>query len=108
MSVDEGSAALRRQLLPDKHLLSALALNTGGSVISLRPFSDPRSAKVAGTVMARRVSERAAPADCQVCDCVPDGHGGAMGHLQCHQCIVPTVDVVMENWDKFVESKRGG
>ncbi len=102
MSLDAGSAALKRQLRPAKDYLSALALETGGSVFSLGPLSrsQRRSHKVAGTVFARRVSSRAEPSPCQVCDCVPDPHGGSGGQVQCHRCILPQVDIVQENWER--------
>ncbi len=110
MNVDEGSTSLRRQLRPFKDYLSALALETGGSVFTLRRLSrtdaDSLTTKRAATVLARRVSQRAEPSPCQVCDCVPDPLGGAgRGHLQCHRCILPEVDIVQQNWERF---QKGG
>ncbi len=110
MSSDAGSTSLRRQLRPSKDYLSALALETGGSVFTLRRLSrrtSPTMAKRAGTVLARRMSLRAEPSPCQVCDCLPDPSGAAgRGQLQCHRCILPEIDIVQKNWDR-ISRQRG-
>lgn len=103
---DEGDRALRRQLRLPKDYLSALAMESGGTVFSLQRFDpqDKLTSKMASTVLSRQLALRAEPSSCQVCDCLPNRDG--QGHLQCHKCILPEIDIVLRNW--HVHGPAGG
>lgn len=95
----KGDRALRRQLRLPKDYLSALARESGGTVFNLQRFDveDKLTAKMAATVLSKQVALRAEPSPCQVCDCLPNRDG--KGHLQCHKCILPEIDIVLRNWN---------
>ena len=74
---------------PNKHYFTAGQL-----------FSKKRTTlKKASTAMSKAVSKLSKPEQCQVCDCIPNADG--QGRLMCHKCILPTIDIVLQNWEKY-------
>ncbi len=92
---------LRRQLKDPKDYVSTLAQETGGTVFTLDKLASRKrtTAKKASTVIARELALRSHPSECQICDCIATADGE--GQQQCHKCIMPAVDVVLKNWEKY-------
>ena len=76
------SPSLRSLLVPSKDIASALALETGGSVLNFPQERD------SADIFADQLTLRAAAKRdiCQSCDCLTDEDG--KGRLQCRRCVV--------------------
>lgn len=94
-------SSLRPQIQDPKTHLTTLTQESGGLVFDLGRLSIKKKAtlKKASTAMSKALSNLSQPVQCQVCDCIanPDGQG----QLMCHKCILPTIDLVLQNWEKY-------
>ena len=81
-----GEADLRKYIRLPKDLCVALTQDTKGSVFSARQWADPRPVvqKKFVDVWVRTISHKAAPTECQKCECVADETGSGMN--QCSSC----------------------
>jgi len=93
---------LRRQLKDPKNLLSTLAQESGGSAFDLDRLENGKrtTVKKASTMMGKSIAELSDPLECQVCDCLANANG--KGRLMCHRCILPSIDIVLQNWDNLL------
>ena len=99
-------SSLRRQLKIPKNYVATLAPESGGSAFNIGKLSNTLGAlkvKTAGTVMANKIALTAEPSSCQVCDCLANRDG--RGSLQCHRCILPQVDFVLQNWKHYSKER---
>jgi hypothetical protein len=94
---------LRKQLLDPKNYLSTLAIESGpGTVFDLQKLEQGiRSSKKEVAVMISQQIVRTGghPPECQVCDCLVNKDG--RGSLQCSVCIMPELDIVLDNWEQY-------
>merc|ERR1711997_789688 len=56
--------------------------------------------KKASTMMGKTIAELSDPLECQVCDCLANANG--KGRLMCHRCVLPSIDIVLQNWDNLL------
>lgn len=93
--------SLRAQIQDPKTHLTTLAQESGGLVFDLdQLFVKKRvTLKKASTAMSKSVGKLSQPTECQVCDCLANADG--QGRLMCHKCILPTIDIVLQNWEKY-------
>jgi hypothetical protein len=92
---------LRRQLKNPKDHLSTLAQESGGTVFNLNKLATRKrsTAKKASSVISQEVARLCQPSECQVCDCLANADG--QGRLMCHKCILPSIDIVLQNWEQY-------
>jgi hypothetical protein len=81
-----GEPDLRRYIRLPKDLCVALTQDTDGSVFSVRQWLDsrPLTQKQFVDVMVRTIARKAAPTDCQLCQCATDE--AQVGFSQCGRC----------------------
>jgi hypothetical protein len=81
-----GEEDLRKYVRMPKDLCVALTQDASGAVFSARQWVDSRAAvqKKFGDVMVRAFARKAAPTDCQSCECVTDESGA--GVSRCQSC----------------------
>ena len=101
ITASSSDGPLRRQLKDPKDFVTTLAQETGGAVFTLKKLDVRKrtTAKKASSVIAREVAVRSHPSECQVCDCLANADGE--GQLQCHKCILPAIDIVIKNWERY-------
>lgn len=94
---------LRRQLKDPKDHVSTLAQETGGSVFDLNRLASGKrvTAKKASTMVGKAIAELSRPLECQVCDCLANADG--KGRLMCHRCVMPSIDIVLQNLESMLE-----
>ena len=97
-------ASLRPQIQDPKTHLTTLTQESGGLVFDLDQLLSKKrmTLKKASTALSKAVSQLSEPVDCQVCDCLPSSDG--QGLMMCHKCILPTIDIVLQNWEKYGET----
>jgi hypothetical protein len=81
-----GEEDLRKYIRMPKDLCVALTQDTYGAVFSARQWLDSRTLvqKKFSDIMVRAIARKAAPTECQVCECVADQNGNGMS--QCQSC----------------------
>ena len=91
---------LRKQLAEGKNLLKTLVQESRGSLFDLSRFEARKrsSVKKATTIISGSIAEQSRALECQVCDCLSNSDG--KGRLMCHRCISPSIDIVLQNWQK--------
>lgn len=88
--------SLRRALKSPKELLTTLVQEVNGSVFDLEKLVQrQRQVKRASTAFSKVVADLSQPLACQVCDCLSGEDG--RGRLMCHKCILPSLDIVLQN-----------
>ena len=81
-----GEPDLRKYIRLPKDLCAALTQDVDGSIFSVRQWLDSRPLiqKRFVDVMARTIARKAAPTECQICECVADETG--VGASRCRSC----------------------
>jgi len=81
-----GEEDLRKYIRMPKDLCVALTQDANGAVFSARQWVDSRPVvqKKFSDIMVRAIARKAAPTECQVCECAADQNGN--GVSQCHSC----------------------
>lgn len=81
-----GEEDLRKYIRIPKDLCVALTQDANGTVFSARQWVDSRPVmqKKFSDIMVRAIARKAAPTECQVCECVADQNGN--GVSQCQSC----------------------
>jgi len=96
-----GNTELRKQLDEPKSLLNTLVQESSGSIFDLTRLEARKrsSVKKATTIISASIAEQSHAMECQVCDCLSTSDG--KGRLMCHRCISPSIDIVLQNWQKY-------
>ena len=99
---------LRKQLSEPKNMLTTLVQESAGSIYNLNRLEARKrsSVKKASTIISQSIAEENSShaMECQVCDCLSTVDG--QGRLMCHRCINDSIDIVLQNWQKFGNTEQ--
>ena len=108
MTASGPNRELRKQLADPKNLLTTLVEESAGSIYNLNRLEARKrsSVKRASTIISQSVAQENSnhALECQVCDCLSTVDG--QGRLMCHRCISPSIDIVLQNWQRFGNTEQ--